>query len=309
VEWNRVIRELELTKKDRIGFLALAVLVMVAIFLPGFFKNHYARQDLIRYDSAWTAELEQWMATDSAEGVSTERKSSTWRNPPSYTKTAERELRPFPFDPNTLDVKGWQALGLPDRTIRIILNYRNKGGRFRKKDDLAKIYGITAEQFGSLEPFIQIQEKAPRSFEPYPVKTGRYLPTVTIVDINQADTTAFIALPGIGSKLAGRIVAFREKLGGFYSIAQVGEVYGLADSVFQKIKPYLAGGSTPVRKININTISFEQLKAHPYFRNQLATAIIAYRNEHGPFSTINDLKKVMAITEEIFKRIEPYISL
>jgi len=127
---------------------------------------------------------------------------------------------------------------------------------------------------------------------PYPTKRFLRKP-LSPFDINLADTTAFIALSGIGSKLAERIVKFREKLGGFYSIEQIGEVYGLADSVFQKIRPFFLLSPFTVRKININTATLDELKSHPYIRWAIANPVIAYRNEHGPFAKIEDLKKVL----------------
>jgi len=109
--------------------------------------------------------------------------------------------------------------------------------------------------------------------------------------------------------LASRIVTFRDKLGGFYSIEQVGETYGLPDSTFQKIKQYLKLDNPSVKKININTATVDELKAHPYIKFSLANPIVAYRNEHGSFSKIEDIKKVMAVTDEIYKKIAPYLSL
>lgn len=129
------------------------------------------------------------------------------------------------------------------------------------------------------------------------------------VDINLADTTAFIALPGIGSKLAERIVKFREKLGGFYSIDQIGEVYGLADSVFQKIRPLFLMTPFQIKKININTASLDELKAHPYIRFNIARSIISYREQHGVFAGIEDLKKIVLMTEDIYTKVYPYLGL
>ena len=118
-----------------------------------------------------------------------------------------------------------------------------------------------------------------------------------------------IALPGIGSKLAARIITFREKLGGFYSLDQVGETYGLPDSTFQKIKQWLKLENALVKKININTATVDEMKFHPYIKYSLANPIVAYRNEHGPFSRIEDIKKVMAVTEDVYKKIAPYLTM
>ena len=129
------------------------------------------------------------------------------------------------------------------------------------------------------------------------------------IDINLADTGAFIALPGIGSRLAERIVKFREKLGGFYSIEQIGEVYGLADTVFQKNKPLFQLSSRSFKKININTASLDELKAHPYIRFDIAKSIIAYREQHGAFTSIEDLKKLVLMTDAIYTKVYPYLDL
>ena len=143
---------------------------------------------------------------------------------------------------------------------------------------------------------------------PYPEK--RYSrKTLSPIDINLADTTAFIALPGIGSKLAERIVKFREKLGGFYSIEQIGEVYGLADSVFQKIRPLFIMGTFTVKKINLNKASLDELKTHPYIRFVIARSIVTWREQHIAFSSLEELKKIVLMTEEIYTKVYPYLEL
>ena len=127
-------------------------------------------------------------------------------------------------------------------------------------------------------------------------------------DINTADTSAFIALPGIGSKLASRIILFREKLGGFYDVRQIGEVYGLQDSVFRKISPMLRCSPGKIRKIDINTVERETLKVHPYIRWQMANALVAYRDQHGAFRSADDISKLENIDSEAVKKMMPYIS-
>ena len=117
-----------------------------------------------------------------------------------------------------------------------------------------------------------------------------------------------IALPGIGSKLAARIINFRNKLGGFYSVEQIGETFGLQDSVFQKIKGWLIVDGT-VQKININSATKEELGKHPYIRWNLANAIVAYRNQHGDFKSLNELKNIAVIDEATFEKIVHYLSL
>ena len=127
-------------------------------------------------------------------------------------------------------------------------------------------------------------------------------------DINEADTSAFIALPGIGSKLAARIVLFREKLGGFYDKEQIREVYGLHDTVFRKISPLLECNPQNVKKIEINSAEKETLKFHPYIRWKVANALITYRAQHGSFNSADDLSKLENVDEDALKKMMPYIS-
>lgn len=230
-----------------------------------------------------------------------------------YSKT-KGEL--FYFDPNTLSTQGWKKLGLRDKTIHTIQNYISKGGHFKKPENLQKIYGLFPDEYERIAPYIKIESVAENTenaitnksvLDNQPAKT--YSPRYSVIDINTADTSAFITLPGIGSKLAARIVNFRDKLGGFYSINQVGETFGLPDSTFQKIKQYLKLENVLVKKININTATVDELKAHPYIKYSLANPIIAYRNEHGPFEKIEDIKKVMAVTEEVYIKIAPYLAI
>ncbi|HJU46264.1 MAG TPA: helix-hairpin-helix domain-containing protein [Chitinophagaceae bacterium] len=129
------------------------------------------------------------------------------------------------------------------------------------------------------------------------------------VEINSADSTAWEALPGIGPVLAARIIKFRDKLGGFYMVEQVKEVYGLQDSTFQLIKPYLKVNVAQVHKINVNTATKEELKMHPYIRWQLGGMIADYRTQHGNFASLDDLKNLQQVTDEVFEKIAPYLSL
>ncbi len=129
-----------------------------------------------------------------------------------------------------------------------------------------------------------------------------------IIDINMADTTVFISLPGIGSKLATRIVTYREKLHGFHSVEQVAETFGLPDSTFQKIKPRLVVSDSAITKININKATAEDLKT-PYINYNLANIIFQYRVQHGPYKNLADLKKIMLIDDVLLNKISPYLTL
>lgn len=214
----------------------------------------------------------------------------------------------FRFNPNSLDEAGWKRLGIHENTAKRIRKYVDKGGRFYQKEDLYKIYGMPTEQVAMLLPYIDIPERnrKPQTLQnPYPLKVKSI--SQQPVDINLADSATFESLPGIGPVLAKRIVLFREKLGGFEHVDQVGETYGLADSTFKKIQSWLTRGDQPVKKININTITEDMLRSHPYVGYKKAAAIIRYRNEHGAFIMLSDFEKLVVITPTDIQKLKPYL--
>jgi competence protein ComEA len=219
----------------------------------------------------------------------------------------------FYFDPNTISASDWKKLGLRDKTIATIQKYISKGGRFYKPQDIAKIWGLSPRDQQRLIPYVSIATPARQvtRFEKrdYPAAPQSSFKVRPPIDVNQADTSAYISLPGIGSRLAQRIVAFRDKLGGFHSVDQVGETYMLPDSTFQKIRPRLVIGDTLVKKININDASIDQMKSHPYLRYALANAIFQYRQQHGSFRSVDEIKKIMLVSGDIFYKIAPYLSV
>lgn len=217
----------------------------------------------------------------------------------------------FQFDPNTISFHDWQRLGLNDRTSKTILNYVSKGGKFYQPEDLKKIWGMPEGFYERVKDYIMItsvQRKTYPKYEERP-KFERENRKPVVVDVNEADTSAFIALPGIGSKLSARIVSFREKLGGFHSVEQIGETYGLPDSTFQKIKGRLQVDGKGLRKINVNTATKDELKVHPYIKWNLANAIVEYRNQHGAFKSLEELMNITLIDEKTFQKIIYYLTL
>lgn len=302
---------LSFNRSDRIAVLTLISLIILVFFTPRLLSIHVPAPASIPLDTAWIALGNAKEASidpapeTTANSYSQEDRSTT--NYPSATL--------FPFDPNTIERGEWKKLGLREKTIQTILNYRKKGGRFKTAADLSRIYGLKPDEFHRIQPYIRISgQSAPVAAHqpaqhPGKVQLNHFSPRYIAVDINLGDTTAFINLPGIGSKLAARIVSFREKLGGFYAIDQVGETFGLADSTFQKIRSYLKMEHQDVKKININSALLDELKTHPYIRYVIAKTIIAYRDAHGPFATLDELKKINTITDELFHKIAPYLTL
>jgi competence protein ComEA len=309
---NFVKDYLSFSRKDRIGLLALVILILIIYLLPRSFSpksKTLAIKDLDGLKPAMDTLLGREAAKNTKDGF-----EKTLDYQDHAPKNLSAEL--FQFDPNTLPPEGWQRLGLSEKISKTIENYRNKGGRFYKPEDLKKIWGLPPGFYERVKDHISLgtpQENGlnTQSIPKEKLSGPSHLPNVhkSPIDINTADTSAFIRLPGIGSKLASRIVAFREKLGGFYSIEQVAETYGLADSVFQKIKPGLVVTNAALRKINLNTATKDELKLHPYLKWPLANAIVEYRSQHGNFKSLDELRQIQVIDETAFKRMLPYLGL
>ncbi|WP_126244210.1 ComEA family DNA-binding protein [Chitinophaga rhizosphaerae] len=128
-----------------------------------------------------------------------------------------------------------------------------------------------------------------------------------VIGINAADSAEWERLPYIGAGYAGRIVRFRNRLGGFHSVIQVGETYGLPDSVFKKIQPYLRLGDESLRKIDVNETDEKSLADHPYINTKLARAIIRYRSANGRFRQVSDLMALPLVNDSIYRKIEKYL--
>ena len=316
--WQKFITDyFTFSRRDRLAIIVILVLIGVVIILPKGLQVNSKIQTSKEKDTAWIAAMKslEIKQNENADNTTYDNENNNTyqydRRTGNLTSGVGKEL--FYFDPNTLSSEGWKKLGLRDKTIQTIQNYLSKGGKFNKPEDLKKIYGLFTDEFERLYPYVRIADAGVNYQKtddqiinkPTENNKSRY----NVIDVNTADTTAFISLPGIGSKLAARIVNFRDKLGGFYSINQVAETFGLPDSTFQRIKQYLKLENLSVKKININTATADELKTHPYIKYSIANPVVAYRNQHGPFMRTEDLKKVMVITEEVYAKILPYLSL
>ncbi len=210
------------------------------------------------------------------------------------------------FDPNTVDYEDWLALGLPERIAGRIVAYRKKGGRFVYREDLLKIYGMDSTLYNRLLPYVDL----PAQPLPQKLRAANQVYISKLHDLNHADTMQLLRVYGIGPVLAGRILRYRQALGGFLSWQQLYGVYGLDSAVIQRMqqKFFIDTAFVP-RKININKATFQELAAHPLISNRLARAVVTYRHQHGSFTSPDDIRKIIILTEEEFQRIKPYLSV
>ncbi|MDR3326937.1 MAG: helix-hairpin-helix domain-containing protein [Prevotellaceae bacterium] len=217
----------------------------------------------------------------------------------------------FAFNPNKLDSAGFIKLGLKPYVVKNILNYRTKGGFFEKIDDFEKIYGLSANDFEKLKPFIKIQPKEITQNKDFleDKKTTIFSNSDTIqLELNSADTTQLKLLRGIGSGYARAIVGYRNRLGGgFYSVSQLLEINNFSLETLKKIEKNLSVDASLIQKIEVNRATVEKLKLHPYINFYQAKAIYELRRKNTVIHSIETLKPLKELTDEDIEKLFYYL--
>lgn len=230
--------------------------------------------------------------------------------PPQYQPQIVLNLHVF--DPNIASENELLAMGLSQKVVTTLSNYRHNGGFFRRKEDFQKIYGVTPDLYNTIEPYLQIadnQRKRDENKNAIITNTNSInVPTLPKrIDPNSATEADWLQLRGIGRIFATRIVEYRDKLGGFVHPHQLKEVNGLPDSTYQQILPLLNPiAPTSVKKLKINRVTVEELR-HPYISRKQAEIIIRYRVNHSIFTNIQDLQKVGIMSNDNLARLHPYL--
>lgn len=230
-----------------------------------------------------------------------------------YYQTEGQTVERFAFDPNTADSTQLLRLGLRPWQVRNIYKYRARGGVYRKKEDFARLYGLTVKEYRELEPYIRIspdyvtpaselvepQQEYVRDTLKYPIKVE----TPSSIDINTTDTMMLRKVPGVGEAFARRILSYGRRLGGFVSTSQLREIEDFPESAI----PYFVVSHPKVQKLNVNKLTLNQLQRHPYISFYQAKAIIEYRRLRGPLHSLQDLKLHKDFPPEAIQRLEPYV--
>ncbi len=202
----------------------------------------------------------------------------------------------YPFDPNLVGEAEWQRMGVPIAVAKRIRNYLSKGGRFRKAEDLRKIWGMTPSLADRLIPYVSIRHRE-KVFE----KTIR---SIQPIDINTADAEAWKSLPGIGQVLAERIIKYRERSHGFGTKEELRSVFGLSDSLLTQLDPYLQIHESSLQKIPLNRASAYQMVVKTGIPMEVAKDIVRLRQENGLFTEIEELLAIPRFKPEWIDRFK-----
>ena len=305
-------------RTDRRSFMCLAVLLLVVAVSMMILSCPSASNDVAKADKGDS------IANAEQGAVSSFTPNADRRTDDNIT---ERKVETFCFDPNTADSLTFFRLGLQRWQVRNILRYRARGGVFQRKEDFGRVYGLTAGQYHRLAPYIRIApefrpaaelEEVQRRYyadsshggagsaEAAAYDESRYghkLSKGEHISINVSDTTALKRVPGIGSYYARQVVRLRERLGGIASTSQLLEI----ENFPKEALPYIHIDGSNVRRLNVNRLTLQQLKRHPYINYYQARAITDYRRLHGEIRSIDQLGRMKEFKPADLQRLAPYL--
>ncbi len=270
------------------GIMLLTLILVLVIFTPFIYR-------LVKPNTELVINIQQFTALDSLDKSTSKSEDFTKKDP-------------FEFNPNSASSEELKQLGFTDKNIATLQNYLSKGGKIKSADGLKKIYGIDEKLVTKLTPFLLFEKQQENSNSKHVIDTLNYTKKekIQVLEINTADSFSLVKLYRIGPKLAAKIIAYREKLGGFLNLHQLTEIYGFDEDILYDLQNKIAVDASKAKRINLNTITEEELKNHPYFKYKLARVITNYRNQHGKYNSYNDLLKIKIINDSILDRIKIY---
>ena len=279
---------------ERRGIIILLLVIFLTLtfrlILPALLKQSDGETE------AFNMEVNQWLNTK-AENEMIPGNSDIHKN------RGNLHISLFDFDPNVISYDEIKNLGVNNSVRKAWINYRAKGGEFYRKEDLKKIYGLDSVTYQRLEPHIILRNENNRSI----FGTGHGNKNILTIELNKATQEEFENLKGIGPVLAQRICKYRNLLGGFSSINQLNEVFGITDSIVQVNESILTLDKSSIEKININRTDFSTLSRHPYISDYEAKAIIHYREMKGFVESFNELVINNLISDSILIKLTDYL--
>lgn len=252
-------------------------------------------------------------AADDSTHVADARQEKVSQSIPQYYDQGKPQAERFAFDPNTADSTQLLRLGLAPYMVRGIYKYRALGGIYRCAEDFAKVPGLTQKQYHELKPYIRIspdylpasqlaevRQRPPMRdtlLHPVKIKEGEQ------VALNAADTTMLKRVPGIGSYYASAIIKRGKQLGGYVSVDQLSEI----DDFPEEAKKYFKVEEVVTVKMNVNKLTVNQMKHHPYMGYYRAKAIVEYRRIKGPLKSLDDLALLKEFPSTAIEQLRPYV--
>lgn len=284
-------------ERERNGITAFTLIILGSMALLSFKDAFLNPPEPIPHEQL--QEFEEWKLSEVELRNNEDLSQSSYSFSDKKSFSRKKNQGDFRMDPNQANFKELIEAGFTKELAGRLIAWRKSGKVFHFKQDVAKLKGLSDSLFERIAPGIALPDS------PVLNEEKKVISEVKKVDINAADTSEWIALPGIGPAFAKRIVAYRERLGGFHSAVQLLEVYGITDEKWNAIKDKLEV-KTLLSPTDLNTCTLDQLLRFPYLKPVVARGIINYREKHGSYKRIEDLLNTDLVDAELYAKIAPY---
>lgn len=289
---NLIKEYFTLSEKEANGFIILCICMLFVLAFP-WAHSHYLDLQEDKAPLSQTSYFSQIVeAHDKAE---------------KFYAVDQPSVNIESFDPNKIEPEKLAALGLDKKIAERIARYRSKGGKFKIKSDLLKIYGFPEKFYKKIESYILLPDKLP-VLKVEQTRTKNKEKFITSIDLNKVKAEELIKIKGIGTVLSERIIKFRDRLGGFVSKDQIKEVYGLDSTVINELQRIgIIDSLFNPKKLSVKNATIEEFSAHPYINRKAANILVNYRTEHGTYHNSEDILKSKAFKKEELVKILPYL--
>jgi competence ComEA-like helix-hairpin-helix protein len=282
-----------ISKRSKRGLLVLILASLGLIFFPRVYM-FFQKEEALVINSEQIAEFER-----------THKKFEKRNYSNYYSKKKKYKAPDSKFNPNTYKLSDWIKLGLSEKQSVVILKFTSRG--IYNEEDLKRIFVIPEVLFELIRDSVVYPERFQNS--PNQESFKKQAKQITLINLNTADTTEFMKIYGIGAFYAKQIIRYREKLGGYFTKEQLFEVWKMTNEAYDKIKDHVFISEKDVKRININSVTIEELKVHPYLKWNQANSIIKMRIQRNGFKNIEEIKESVLIDSETYEKLFPYLSL
>ena len=282
-----------ISKRSKRGLLVLILSSLGLIFFPRVYM-FFQKEEAFVINSEKIAEFER-----------THKKFEKRNYSNYYSKKKKYKAPDSKFNPNTYTLSDWMNLGLSEKQSVVVLKFTSRG--IYSEEDLKRIFVIPEVLFELIRDSVVYPERFQNT--PNQELFKKQAKQITLINLNTADTTEFMKIYGVGAFYAKQIIRFREKLGGFFKKEQLLEVWKMTPEAYEKIKDHVFISEKDVKRININSVTIEELKVHPYLKWNQANSIIKMRIQRNGFKNIEEIKESVLIDSETYEKLFPYLSL
>ena len=282
-----------ISKRSKRGLLVLILASLGLIFFPRVYM-FFQKEEALVINSEQIAEFER-----------THKKFEKRNYSNYYSKKKKYKAPDSKFNPNTYKLSDWIKLGLSEKQSVVILKFTSRG--IYNEEDLKRIFVIPEVLFELIRDSVVYPERFQNS--PNQESFKKQAKQITLINLNTADTTEFMKIYGIGAFYAKQIIRYREKLGGYLTKEQLFEVWKMTPEAYEKIKDHVFISEKDVKRININSVTIEELKVHPYLKWNQANSIVKMRMLRNGFKNIEEIKESVLIDSETYEKLFPYLSL